>query len=463
MTRRLVFAAITLVVVLAAVLGLPYLRTVERYERNSLRLDLLRDAVTIGATVEDELSDAEIDPRPIQAVAARYSQQTGARVVIVDRQGVVRADSSGSTEGELTELKYMANRPEFVLALQGKFASVTRGSETLGYSSLFVAAPVTSAGNLLGAVRVSFPTTDVNRRIAVQRTQLFGVGLLATAIVAALAVLLASRIARPIAALQATTQRFGAGELSVRANTDAGPQDIKSLAIEFNTMAERLDDLMSTQHAFVADASHELRSPLTAIRLQLEAMEYADERTADERRLKALDEVNRLSRNVDGLLVLARRQPPGKTVLDIGSTVNARAEFWEPLMDERSLRLTVDVGPSLFATATPDRVATVIDNLMSNAIDAAAEQSTISITVRGDSSQIEIHIVDQGRGMSADQRLAAFDRFWRANPQPTALGGSGLGLAIARKLVVEDHGTIRLDPVVPQGIDAVVCYPRVAA
>jgi signal transduction histidine kinase len=466
MTRRIVLAAVALLSLLLMGIGVPFLQTVENYERERLQRDLVGDAVTIGATVEDELTDEIPTDEITQMVATKYFRRTGARVVIVDARGMVRADSAiKSTDlNTIGERRSMVGRPEIQRALTGEVAQVTRNSSSLGYSSLFVAVPVSSAGKLLGAVRVSFPTKDVNRRIAVHRTRLIGFGLAMTALVSMLAVWVARMLLRPMAALQTVTRSFGKGKLDSRANAEDGPDDIRRLAQEFNTMAERIDDVVNTQRAFVADASHELRSPLTAIRLQLEAMEYSDSEQLEIRRTKALEEVTRLSRNVDGLLVLARQDAPTQPTeaIDLSPLVTNRAEFWESLIVERQLRLNTNIAPKLMAVAGSDRVMTVLDNLISNAIDAAPTHSTITIDAKALGKQIEIHVLDQGAGMSASQRIEAFNRFWRAttNLQRTKLGGSGLGLAISRKLVAVDHGTIRLDAAPTTGIDAVVTYPQ---
>jgi signal transduction histidine kinase len=484
MTRRLVAAALSLVLSMLILLGIPFLRTVEKFERERLRLELIHDAVTIGATVEDDLSHGtKADLSVLQAIH-RYADQTGTRIVIVDSRGFLWTDSSDQlhrfndpsadrkTPTKATDTKVarpaeprsMRDRPEFVEALNGNFAAVSRKSSTLGYSSLFVAAPISSAGQILGASRVSIPTLGIDQRLAVQRTRLIGFGLAMAALVTVLAVALSRWIGRPIAQLEAATRQFGTGDLATRAPISRGPADIRQLANEFNTMAERLDDLVNTQQAFVADASHELRSPLTAIRLQIEAMEYDTPEGTGLRRLRALDEVGRLSRNVDGLLLLARQdQPvPQSTIANLSRLATDRATFWSSLLKERGLLLVLRVADDLYAHVAPDRFVTTFDNLISNAIDAAPPGSKISVVAESIAENVVVHIIDNGPGMSADQRVAAFDRFWRATNKRTALGGSGLGLAIARKLVAADHGTIRLDAVSPQGIDAVVTYNRVS-
>jgi signal transduction histidine kinase len=508
MTRRLVAAALSLVLSMLVLLGIPFLRTVEKFERERLRLELIHDAVTIGATVEDDLSHGTPADLGVIEAISKYADQTGTRIVIVDSQGLVWTDSSdrlhlanaqsadpkpssnsknakskttatiipnqditdsdavnakATNAGPASGARSMRDRPEFVEALKGNFAAVSRKSSTLGYASLFVAAPISSAGQILGASRVSIPTLGIDQRLAVQRTQLIGFGLAMAAFVTVLAFALSRWIGKPIAQLEAATRQFGAGNLATRAPTGKGPDDIRQLATEFNTMAERLDDLVNTQQAFVADASHELRSPLTAIRLQIEAMEYDTAEGIENRRQRALDEVGRLSRNVDGLLILARQAQPERrtTLVDLSQLTTDRARFWSSLMEERGLSLVLNIAANLYAHAGPDRFVTAFDNLISNALDAAPPGSTISVVAESVTNTIVVHIIDKGQGMSANQRVAAFDRFWRATNKRTSLGGSGLGLAIARKLVAVDHGTIRLDAANPQGIDAVLTYNRV--
>jgi signal transduction histidine kinase len=463
MTKRIVAAALGLVVAMLAILGVPFVRTVERYERERLRLDLVHDAVVMGANVEDQLTENVPANEFITSAVHEYALRTGARIVIVNRDGLVWTDSGGAAPFNAAERRTMKNRPEFIEALAGNFSARSRYSKTLGYTALYVAVPVSSAGQILGSVRVSFPISDVNHKIAVQRTRLLASGLAIASLVSLFSVWLARWVTRPIAALQTTTRRFGQGNLSARAKTDDGPDDVRRLAHEFNAMAERLDALVESQNAFVADASHELRSPLTAIRLQLEAMEYGTIDTIDNRRNRALDEVNRLSRNVDGLLLLAsqsaQQRGSADTVVDLHSVLVDRASFWETLTKENGIALTIDATGRLLVRVAPDRVATVLDNLIANAIDAAPTGSTITLSGLIVDNNVELHVVDEGPGMTPDQRVAAFDRFWRASSRRTALGGSGLGLAIARKLAAADRGVLRLDASASQGLDAVVSYP----
>jgi signal transduction histidine kinase len=261
-------------------------------------------------------------------------------------------------------------------------------------------------------------------------------------VAAIVGLLLARSIARPLRRLEEVAARVGGGELSARASESDGPSDVRSLAGEFNRATAKLAALLTSQEQFVADASHELRTPLTALRLRLENGETD----------AALVEAERLGRLVDELLELARVDTgagaPGD--LRLGEVVERRVELWSALAEEREVRLEArGVGGTIRAGEA--RVEQVLDNLLANALDAAPQGSTITVIAEGS----ELHVIDEGAGLDADQRERAFDRFWRASKAP----GSGLGLSIAKRLVELDGGTIELRAAVTGGVDAVVRYP----
>ncbi len=223
---------------------------------------------------------------------------------------------------------------------------------------------------------------------------------------------------------------------------------------------------MTAQEQFVADASHELRTPLTALRLRLEMLDEEVDASGAEDLDAAEREVRRLSRLVDGLLSLARadRAPSGDVkVLSADAVFADRVDAWEAVAAERRLRLAVDPS-GLHLRADPDRVDQILDNVLANALDAAPTGSEIRLVARrgpdGEArTMTELHVIDAGPGLTAEQRERAFDRFWRAGSTRTELGGSGLGLAIVRKLARADDGDVELRAAQPRGLDVVVRLP----
>jgi signal transduction histidine kinase len=234
---------------------------------------------------------------------------------------------------------------------------------------------------------------------------------------------------------------------------------VRSLAHQFNQMAGRLADLVEAQNRFVADASHQLRSPLTALRLRLENLEAGADPAAVGGIAAAAEEVQRLSRIVDGLLALSRvgRDQPERQPIDVADVIKGRCESWAAFAAERQVDLSPDVGADAGLTAllVPGDLDQILDNLLANALDACPEGSRVSVQLSPASNgHVELHVTDEGPGMSPEDRRRAFDRFWQG---PGSNGGhSGLGLAIVHQLAARNDALAELRQASPGGLDAVI-------
>jgi signal transduction histidine kinase len=437
-SRRLLASYLALTVVVLLALEVPLAIVEARTERQDLTAKIERDAYAAASLAEDTLQ-AGGSSGALQRIAVSYRTRTGGRIVIVDRAGRSIADSHPTVAHE----RLFASRPEIAAALRGRTAAGIRASETLGGKLLYVAVPVASSGRVFGAVRITYPTSTLDHRVYRYRVALGGVGLIVLAAAAAVGLLLARSFSRPLRRLESMAARVGAGELTARASEEHGPPEIRRLAGVLNRTAAKLEALVTAQEQFVSDASHELRTPLTALRLRLENGDATG----------ALGEAERLARLVDELLALARADtsPSAAGELDLRDVAARRLELWDALASEHGIRLSASGGGAL-VVAGAERVEQVLDNLLSNAIDATPPRGAVTIITGG----AELHVVDDGPGLSDDQRTRAFDRFWRAGKGT----GSGLGLAIAKRLVELDGGTIELRPGATGGVDAVVRYPR---
>ena len=159
---------------------------------------------------------------------------------------------------------------------------------------------------------------------------------------------------------------------------------------------------------------------------------------------------------VGGFLARADAGTAPPEHVDASAVVRDRLETWWPLADARSVRLAADVDGERVVRASGERLTQVLDNLVSNALGVAPAGSTVTVTTRGAQAWVELHVRDEGPGMTAEQRARAFDRFWRAPDRGGSAGGSGLGLAIVRKLVEADEGEIELADAPGGGLDAIV-------
>jgi len=256
--------------------------------------------------------------------------------------------------------------------------------------------------------------------------------------------LLAARTASPLRRFAATASEIDAGDLTPRLQTRPGEvAELRVLAEAFNHMLDRLDRAFARQRRFVSDASHELRSPITAIRGQLEVLaREPDPDVADVRRVEAaaLREVGRVERLVEDLLALAR--------LDEGVGPSPRRVEVAPFLRELAVAApggAVELGELGAATASfdPDLVAQVVRNLLENARRHAGPGGRVELSAREDGSELVVAVDDDGPGIPPAERERVFDRFHRSDPgRDRGSGGSGLGLGIARAIVESHSGRI---------------------
>jgi signal transduction histidine kinase len=448
-SRRILLGYIGVVVVVLAALEVPLGIQNARTERRTLEAKVERDASTLASLVEDSLRHpTQAGLQGAAAAAYRYRRSTGGRVVVVNRRGLAVIDTDPDTAG----VESFASRPEIAAALRGNVATGTRHSHTLGAGLLYVAVPVAAGGRLVGAVRVTYPTSAVDSRARRYWLVLAAIAGIVLVVAALVGVRVAAFIARPLRRLETAAAAVGAGDLAARASEAEGPPEVQSLAAAFNDTVAKLERLLGSQDEFVADASHQLRTPLTALRLRLENLERDVAPAGRGELTGALGEVERLGTLVDGLLALARAdagaEPPG--VVHVGPLVRERVDAWSALAEERGLRIVADAADGGSVRAGEERVRQVLDNLIENAVEASPPGGTIVVAAANGAGWVELSVRDEGPGLDAEQRERAFDRFWRAG----AGEGSGLGLAIVQRLVEADGGTVELVPAPTRGLEA---------
>jgi signal transduction histidine kinase len=443
-SRRLLASYVSLALVVLIALEVPLAVTFRRSEQADLSAKVERDAVAVASLAEDLLQSSAGSTAPLARLATGYGANTGGRVVVVDRQGVSLVDQGAPVGRDLS------TRPEIAAALRGTVESGTRYSQTLGHGLLYVAVPVSSGGRVYGAVRVTYPTSELDHRVYRYWLTLAAIGGIILVLTALVGVVLARWVARPLSDLERTARLAGEGDLTVRADETHGPPEVRALAAELNVMVREVEQLVAAQRDFVADASHQLRTPLTALRLRLENLAHEISAGGQRQLEGATVEAERLARIVDGLLVLARAEAPNISLepIELEPLVMARVDSWASFATERGLSLAARVPAEVRVIAAADRLEQVLDNLLANALEVAPKDSAVEL----EWSDGALHVLDRGPGMTDDELRHAFDRFWRAR----AGGGSGLGLAIVHRLVEADGGSIVLQRRAGGGIDAVL-------
>ena len=449
-------AVVTLLVLL--VQDVPLAFYLHQNEQNKITGTLQRDALMLAGRSQSALwSPTTANTKSLADLATAYRKNGGARVVITNGDGtaIVTSDDDQAKVGQS-----YANRPEFEAALSGTIATGTRRSDTLKQSLLYVTVPVYNGDKVIGAVRLTYPEQIV---VDAVNSQIWVLALVAitTLILAGIAgTVFARGVTKRLSALEETTEALADGDMSARADTEHGAPEIRSLARSVNTMSARLDALLQQQKSFASDASHQLRTPLTALKLRLERASDlidTDPEAAAERLAAAEVETERLGQIIEGLLRLSRNEastiPP--VTIDLAVVARDRVSHWQALAHEHNVSISYEGPSSLLVSAVPTAIEQIVDNYIDNALSVSPDDSRISVSVSHDRAGSLLTVADEGPGLSPEDCVRAFDRFWRASSETP---GSGLGLAIVAQLAAASSASVELRPRSPRGIEARVTF-----
>ena len=409
-------------------------------------------ADVLAATATDLIRPA--DRVSLQALVQRVARSVRGRVIVVDSRARVLADSANAAP-----LHRAFGRPEINDALAGQAAQLTRNSTTLRQRILATTAPIFRGGKVAGAVRVtqSVEATDRAVRRVVLNLVAVGIAVLLVGLIAG--GVIARAIAGPMKRLQDAAQRVAGGDLETRARVE-GSAEQRSLARSFNDMTVRVARSLTAQKQFVADASHQLRTPLAGLRLRLEEAQAAGLSDAAAIELEqGTREIDRLARTVDKLLVLSRAGEQDTESEDVvpGEATEAALARWKRYADARSVTLSLHLaagkGQALACSrADLDRI---LDVLVENALHYTPTGSTVTISTRPGLIQVS----DEGPGIAAGEEEQIFDRFRRGTAGSSWPQGSGLGLAIGRELARRWGGEVTIANRERRGTTATVRLP----
>jgi signal transduction histidine kinase len=445
---RLVLAAAYLVTGVVLALEIPLALNVERRADADFQAAVLGRAAILSARVSDLVATASGRPRQplparLETLVDESATSAGERIVVTDARGRVVADSSG--EAPRGELYATPERPEFAAALfQGRVDYRRRFSDTVGAELLLVTVPVVDQDRVVGAVRVSASRASVAASVRRSWLRLAFIGLAVVAASLVLAWILAGSLARPLARLRQTAARLGSGDLDARAAPE-GPKELSAVAASFNRMADALASNLRAQRDFVANASHQLRTPLTGVKLRLEAIR-AEGGSAARNAEKAEAEVDRLEALVEDLLELARASTVSATgtTVDLASVAGEAVERWKEPAAEAGQTVQLGQVEPARVFADPGDLAHVLDNLIENALRYCPPGTRITIETSTPDTRASLSVADDGPGISAPERERVFERFYRGSNGRRSGPGTGLGLAIVSELVERWGGEVRL-------------------
>jgi signal transduction histidine kinase len=418
-------------------LGAPLAINLSARVNAEVRTQALAQADLVAATAADLLGQPE--RAELATLARTAAASIRGRVLVVNTRGTVLADSA--TPPQLGVSYH--SRPEILTALQGRQVQVLRDSKTLGQEILATAVPIVRNRRPAGAVRVTQSVAAVHS--AVRRAEL-GLVLIALSVLALgllAGVVIAAQVSQPLRRLEAVARRVAQGDLSARAEVE-GSREQRSLSRSFNEMTDRVARLLAAQREFVADASHQLRTPLTGLRLRLEeATAHLTNPEAGAELDAATAEVDRLAHIVDELLVLSRageRELTGAPI-DLTGLAASAARRWQAGASDAGIALEhQDHAHGAMAWAAGPDLERALDALLENALRYSPSGTTVTIV----SAPGRIEVRDRGPGVTEEERELVFERFHRGRAGRSGPPGDGLGLPIARELTRAWGGAVTI-------------------
>ncbi len=443
-------------------LGVHLMRQFQATYSAQLEAELRNLGLLLSAAAVDGLASGRVEvvQRQVQAVAGG---REGLGAFITDAAGVVVAAQGPGAPFPGTRVTGLG----VTAALQGEESSGT-GTIPSGGAAAYVAVPVRAGGRILGAVSVLRPPTSLHQEIRHLRWVVAWATVLALAIAAGLALLLARSIAVPIQEMQVAARRLAAGYLDQRVPVRTR-DELGDLARSLNYMASELQRIDSLRRQFVADASHELRTPVANLAVAVEALK--GERSRDQGDALALlaaieREVSRLHRLVEDLLELSLAES-GEVRLNLAPVspaeiVQRAVQSFYPRAEAGDIRLQVELPARLpLVRADTERAVQVLANLLDNALKYTPPGGQVTVSAVERRGDVLLSVADTGPGIPEADLPHIFDRFYKADKSRTsARGGAGLGLAIAKRLVEAQGGFIVAENLEGRGARFLVALPR---
>lgn len=361
------------------------------------------------------------------------------------------------------------DRASLAAAAAGELVLTEQTFQGLPIRSLYYPLERMGMAHARHVLQVAAPLTGRNALLRQLAWLLFGITALAGGASFLGGWWLARRVVRPVHEITAQAEAVRAGTLGRRIEAQADAHEYERLVHVLNTMLARLEGAFAAQRRFTADASHELRSPLTALRGEIE-LALRRERQPDEYRrvlASSLEEVDRLTRLAQDLLTLARTDAgvmqPRLQPTGVCERAAAVVERLRPTAAEKHLSLTLDCPSAPQVLADPGLLEQLIWNLVDNAVRFTPAGGEVAVHVAGTAAAVSIQVADTGPGVRTAERERIFDRFYRADEARTAsgaVGGTGLGLSIVRAIAEVHGGSITFRPRAGGGSIFEATFPR---
>jgi signal transduction histidine kinase len=455
MRRRLVVLLALLMGCVLATLSVLFGRSLAETRQNAMFVDRLQDTSQFADMAQQATTSVAIDG--LRENLARYSDLYGITAAVVGRGGTTWAIS-----GPLADLDHADAVNRIAAAQVGHQSSAPPIIWPWQDDPVVVAVPVERGDNVVAVAVTVSSSAALRATVGRDLAFILAIDLAVMVLLVALASRLANWVLRPVFVLDAAARQISSGDLSVRVGGSSGPVELRRLTDTFNSMANAVDLAMQRQEAFVADASHQLRNPLAALVLRLDALSHGLDEPRREQLRSAREECARLEAILDELLELATavQVTARPAPVDVTELVQARLAAWQPMADDRQVQLRAAPSTSAaWVLVDPVLISSALDAILDNAVKFTPPGGRVVIGTIADDDSATIEIRDSGPGLSSDDLTHIGDRFWRSAASQN-IPGSGLGLSIAQTLLRTTGAEIAFANEQPHGLRVTIRIPR---
>ena len=464
MRTRLLQLLITLLAVVLVMLGVPLGQNVAAAEQQKVVVDRIDDTarfaslaqyVTKRSTGSAPLIGKDERRETLQQELSRYHAVYGIKAGVFYRNGDPMARAPHNWE--IPEAG--ATREAFTTSLMSRRSHDPGQVWPWQEGRIVVASPVIRDGDVIAVVVTDSPTGEMRSRILRGLLLIAAGEALAMLVAVAFALRLTGWVLTPVRVLDATTHDIATGRLTSRVAPAGGPPELRRLARSFNEMADHVQEVLEQQRAFVADASHQLRNPLSALMLRIEllALELPE---GNEEIASVRAEGKRLARVLDDLLdlALAEHAAPDLHLTDLGQLAEERAAAWRPLAEEHGIRLEAHC-PAVTGWADPVAFSSALDAVIDNALKFTPGGESVTVRAGSAGAATTVEVADAGPGLTDEELERVGDRFWRSGRHQN-VRGSGLGLSISRALLGAGGGGLSYARAAGGGLKVTLTVPR---
>lgn len=400
----------------------------------------------------------------LDALVKYVSQKASVRMTVIAPDGKVLSDSQ--EKPSLMENHH--NRPEILEALAGNTGTAIRYSNTLKENMLYVALPIIKSGKVIGIIRTALPLTLLQHNLNILYKKIFVGGIITSLFAILMSYLFSRKIQKPLMILENTALKFAEGNFSAKAPIHS-TEEIGGLAEAMNIMATKLKQLENVRKDFVANVSHELKTPITSIKGFIETLQDGAIENPEEAR-HFLDIIsrhtNRLNSIIEDLLSLSRLEQNINTEHALEKSqlypvVKSALQVCEVNASNKSIKITLNCNEDIYAYLDTFLFEQAIINLIDNSIKYSTENKEISIIASEIEKEIVIEIKDQGVGIPEEHIPRIFERFYRVDKaRSRKAGGTGLGLSIVKHIINSHKGYIAVTSRINEGSNFIIHLPR---